>query len=280
MGMVPTPKGDPEETAKAKKQVEEDEAMGLELGFDRDSWEANAVKLLDTEPKDRDDAWYRKIKWLLRRLKPEALASWKDLLGFVSIWFKLLAPGKYGWIESGEDAVVVGHVTDVHRSTDGFISLDIDITGNGSITFSPDDPIRKHDGVLRSEDDHAYVRIEINPKSSFATDYLGEVPKVCQWVEIRGPVLFDRDGHFEIHPRSPKDIKIVHQRPVFQEAASAALSEEARSLPARQPVIQTQIQRERSLPPQGTQNVARQKPSGSNIAGQQPQVRRPGQTSP
>ncbi|MCE9581636.1 MAG: hypothetical protein K8T20_03870 [Planctomycetes bacterium] len=228
--MVPTPPADPDEIAKAKKALEDEEAMGAKLGFDREGWEANAADLLKVAPEKRDEDWYKKIKWLLRHLKPEGLAAWKDLLGFLSIWFKLIAPGKYGWVDGGEEVEVVGHVTDVHRSTDGFISLDIDITGDGSITFSPLDPIKKHDGVLRNGSDHAYVRIEINPKSSFATDYLGEVPKICQWVRIRGPFKFDRDGHYEVHPKSHKDIEIIQQRPIFP-ALAVAFSEAAVNLP-------------------------------------------------
>jgi hypothetical protein len=68
--------------------------------------------------------------------------------------------------------------------------------------------IKRGDYAYRSVDELGprYLRVELLPRAKGPLDL---IPKVGSRVEIAGEVMWDGDGHVEIHPRSPSDVHVI-----------------------------------------------------------------------
>ena len=68
--------------------------------------------------------------------------------------------------------------------------------------------IRRGDYAYRSPNDlgYRYIRAELFPPSK---GELEKIPSVGSRVEIVGELAWDGDGHMEIHPRRPSDIRVI-----------------------------------------------------------------------
>ncbi len=68
--------------------------------------------------------------------------------------------------------------------------------------------IRHGDYAFRSDTQtgYRYVRVELFPRAKGALD---SIPKAGSRVEILGELMWDGDGHVEVHPRQPQDIRVI-----------------------------------------------------------------------
>lgn len=118
---------------------------------------------------------------------------WKNYPSVFTTTFK--RAGLMGWKETRHTAVVSGLVgQEPVQSWDGFLTVDIKLT---SIQFDGSDiPIT----------DRRFLRAEICAACiGFAKS---EFPRNADLVTISGPILWDGDGFFEIHPIKGTDIQV------------------------------------------------------------------------
>lgn len=169
-----------------------------------------AVDLLKVPPQDRKEPWYEDLKGVIRRQSArgaiEPLVFFPDqLFGFFTILFKRIFNGTFGWEPGQTEAYVIGHVVGKWLSTDGFGTLDFEVTSKGELKIQDADG-NWHDRILGDEGYSVKIRIEVVPK---VLDVLGGykiLPEPCSWVRVQGKLMWDRDGHFEVHPGKKGDI--------------------------------------------------------------------------
>jgi hypothetical protein len=149
---------------------------------------------------------------------------------------------KFGWYLFGYRGIVRGTILQSSRASSGNVTaLDIQIDSGDLRGFrvwrtsiildsgrsraylesnsAPDsasrkeeletiDRIRKGDYSYRSRDDlgHRFIRAELFPRSKGPLD---SIPRVGSRIEIVGELAWDGDGHLEIHPRRPTDIRVI-----------------------------------------------------------------------
>jgi hypothetical protein len=126
----------------------------------------------------------------------------------------------FGWIETNLHMLVSGHVVRQWGSTDGFITIDLDVTAwmiqhrtwfermwdkchklpplQGEIFWGRLAKAAQEDfDKLRAEFGNIYIRLEVHEKGPVSvTPYTG----VCSMVTAYGSIKYDRDGFFECHP--------------------------------------------------------------------------------
>ena len=161
-------------------------------------------------------------------------------LDFINTELKPLT--RFGWTPLGFRGIVRGVVTQSSRASSGNVTaLDIEIDsadlrgfrvwrtsvlmdssraraylGNtqvdtASVTTGDRvviERIKRGDYAFRSPNDRGvrYLRAELFPRSKGLLD---SIPRVGSRVEIVGELAWDGDGHMEIHPRRPSDVRVI-----------------------------------------------------------------------
>jgi hypothetical protein len=112
-----------------------------------------------------------------------------------------------GWIQSKLPVTTaIGKIRQIGHSTDTFVTIDLELESVqvGRKTFSLDGKHRiPH---------QRFLRIEYRAPAEAVLGGLGEgALRIDQRVQIAGAVKWDtdREGHWEIHPHGPKDVKIL-----------------------------------------------------------------------
>jgi hypothetical protein len=112
-----------------------------------------------------------------------------------------------GWIESKlPKTTAIGKIRQIGHSTDAFVTIDLDLESVqvGQKTFHLDG---KH-GIPHQR----FLRIEYRaPAEAVLGGLGGGALRIGQRVQISGAVKWDTDeeGHWEIHPHGPKDVKVL-----------------------------------------------------------------------
>lgn len=114
-------------------------------------------------------------------------------LGFLTTPIKNL--GIFGWIDLDRRATVTGEVVQAARSTDGYRTLDLRI---GELEVG---------GERVAVPGRRYMRCEVCER--MAGIGRGEGPTTGDVARVAGELVWDEDGHLEIHPLGPGDVRVV-----------------------------------------------------------------------
>lgn len=134
---------------------------------------------------------YKELNWLDRNI------------AFLTTPLKHL--GISGWDDLHHDACAHGKVVQSTHSNDGFQTIDLIFSEEGG-SFT----VKNANGVYENGINvipPCYMRVEIFP-SVLENMLTSAIPGVGQWATICGKLMWDEDGHLEIHPQGPQDIKI------------------------------------------------------------------------
>lgn len=150
-------------------------------------------------------------QWVLTHLgvSAEDRLTFEDRkLGWFTTPFKRLGFG--GWVATGCAGEATGRVVrDAQHSTDGFWTIDVDLTGFAIL-----------DQRLSA---HRFVRIEVQPDTPAHTAVEARPPRANEMIRFSGDVLIDThhgDELIEVHPWDPIQRGDITPGQIFVDAAA------------------------------------------------------------